>query len=115
MSKIELGKIVEGQITGVKDYGVFLKLEDNYAGLVHISEIPNKYINCLNKKFKTGEKIKVKIISVDEKKCQARLSIKKIQEPKTKKEIKEYGIGFEPLKANLDTWISEKLKEIEKK
>lgn len=114
MSKIELEEIVEGEITGVEEYGVFLKLEDSYIGLAHISEIPNKYINSLNRKYKIGEKIKVKIISIDKEKHQVRLSIKKLHEPKIKKEIKEYGIGFEPLKTNLDVWISEKLKEIEK-
>ena len=44
MSNIKIGKIVEGQITGVTKYGVFVSLEDNYTGMIHISEVSNKYI-----------------------------------------------------------------------
>ena len=36
MSNIKIGDIVEGQITGVTKYGIFVSLEDNYVGMVHI-------------------------------------------------------------------------------
>ena len=36
MSNIKVGKIVEGQITGVTKYGAFVSLEDNYVGMIHI-------------------------------------------------------------------------------
>ena len=51
MSNIKIGKIVEGQITGVTKYGVFVSLEDNYTGMIHISEVSNKYIEDLNNIF----------------------------------------------------------------
>ena len=47
MSNIKVGKIVEGQITGVTKYGVFVSLEDNYVGMIHNSEVSNKYIEDL--------------------------------------------------------------------
>ena len=78
MSNIKVGKIVEGQITGVTKYGVFVSLEDNYVGMIHISEVSNKYIEDLNTLFKIGDLIKVKVLSIDEDKLQVKLSIKKI-------------------------------------
>ena len=47
MSSIKVGSIVEGQITGVTRYGVFVSLEDNYTGMVHISEVSNKFVSDL--------------------------------------------------------------------
>ena len=65
MSNIKVGKIVEGQITGVTKYGAFVSLEDNYVGMIHISEVSNKYIEDLNTIFKIGDLIKVKVLSID--------------------------------------------------
>ena len=77
MSNIKIGKIVEGQITGVTKYGVFVSLEDNYTGMIHISEVSNKYIENLSEIFKIGDLVKVKVMSIDEDKLQVKLSIKK--------------------------------------
>lgn len=115
MSNIKIGKIVEGQITGVTKYGVFVSLEDNYTGMIHISEVSNKYIEDLNDIFKIGDLIRVKVLSIDEDKLQVKLSIKKIGKQIKRKGIEEKGKGFEPLKQNLSEWIEEKMEEIEKK
>ena len=92
MSNIKVGKIVEGQITGVTKYGVFVSLEDNYVGMIHISEVSNKYIEDLNTIFKIGDLIKVKVLSIDENKLQVKLSIKKIGNKNRRKGIEENGI-----------------------
>ncbi len=115
MSNIKIGKIVEGQITGVTKYGVFVSLEDNYTGMIHISEVSNKYIENLSEIFKIGDLVKVKVLSIDEDKLQVKLSIKKIGRQSKRKGIEEKGVGFEPLKQNLGLWVEEKIKEIEKK
>ena len=113
MSNIKVGKIVEGQITGVTKYGVFVSLEDNYVGMIHISEVSNKYIEDLNTIFKIGDLIKVKVLSIDENKLQVKLSIKKIGNKNRRKGIEEKGIGFTQEKMN--EWIEEKMLEYEKK
>lgn len=116
MDKIEVNRIVEGQITGVTKYGVFVSLEDHYTGMIHISEVSNKYIVDLEKKFKIGDLIKVKVISIDEDKLQVKLSLKKIKyQKKPIKKIKETKLGFEPLFKQLPLWINKKTKELEKK
>ena len=115
MSNIKVGKIVEGQITGVTKYGAFVSLEDNYVGMIHISEVSNKYIEDLNTIFKIGDLIKVKVLSIDENKLQFKLSIKKIDNKNRRKGIEEKGIGFTPLKEKMNEWIEEKMLEYEKK
>ena len=49
--KIKEGQIVKGQITGITRYGLFVSLEDDYTGLVHISEVSDKFVKNLNKKL----------------------------------------------------------------
>ncbi len=116
MSNIKLGKIVEGQITGITKYGVFVSLEDKYVGMVHISEVSNKFVSDLEHKFKIGDLLKVKILSIDENKLQVKLSIKKIKTNyKNKNAIMESGEGFKPLKDRLPIWIDEKINELSKK
>lgn len=116
MSYIKVGNIIEGQITGVTKYGIFVSLEDNYVGLIHISEVSNKFVSDLEEKFKVGDLIRVKVLSIDEDKLQVKLSIKKLKNKfKSKKKIEEKGRGFEPLEENLSGWVNETLKKIEKK
>ena len=115
MSNIKIGKIVEGQITGITKYGVFVSLEDKYVGMVHISEVSNKFVSDLNEQFKIGDIVRVKVLSIDEDKLQVKLSIKKVGgNVKNRKSIEELGRGFEPLKEKLPIWVEEKAKELAK-
>lgn len=115
MDKIKVNNIVEGQITGITKYGIFVSLHDNYTGMIHISEVSNKFISNLEEKYKIGDIVKVKIISIDEDKLQVKLSLKRIgKTARTSKGIRESGYGFMPLLDNMPDWISKKMKELEK-
>lgn len=72
--KFRIDLIVKGKIIAIKEYGVFIEI-DNITALLHISEIGYKYINNLNNLFSIGSYIKVKIIHIDLK--QGRLSVTK--------------------------------------
>lgn len=63
----ELGKIYEGVIASVTNYGVFVDVSTKITGLCHISEISNKRLSSLElqKMFKVGQKVKVKVIKID--------------------------------------------------
>jgi len=113
MNEIKIGDIVKGEVTGVTNYGVFVKLENGYDGLIHISEISNKYVNNIEKLYIDGDIVEAKVIEIDEEKKQVKLSVKD-NKSKKNKQIVEKGEGFKPLKDNLDTWIAEKLKELGK-
>ena len=115
MTNIKKGENVVAQINGITKYGLFVSLEDNYRGLIHISEVSNKFIIDLNDLYKIGDVIKAKILEVDEEKLQVKLSIKKTKPLKYKKNvIKEKGEGYKILERNLNNWIEEKLVELEK-
>ncbi len=115
-SNFSVGDIVKGQITGITPYGVFVSLEDDYTGLVHISEVSDKFVRNLQDKFNIGDIINVKVVEIDESKSHAKLSIKKIdyKVEETLSIIPESGSGFGLLEKNLEKWTSQKIQEISK-
>ncbi|MFN4181192.1 MAG: S1 RNA-binding domain-containing protein [Candidatus Paceibacteria bacterium] len=78
LSKYEVGDELECEIAGIVDFGVFLKLEDNLEGLVHISELDWGLVEDPRAMFKVGEKVKAKVIEIKEGKVS--LSIKALKE-----------------------------------
>ena len=78
LSKYEIGDDLECEIAGIVDFGVFLKLEDNLEGLVHISELDWGLVEDPRAMFKVGEKVKAKVIEIKDGKVS--LSIKALKE-----------------------------------
>ena len=79
--QLTVGEIIEGKITAVKDYGVFVDIGDGKTGMVHISEVAHTYVSQIRDFVKEGDQVKVKIISISDD-GKINLSIKKAQEPK---------------------------------
>ena len=104
------GDIVTGVVTGISDYGVFIKLEDGYTGMIHISEVSLNFVNDINDYFNVGDKIKSTILEVDDENKHLKLSIKNRDfkySKNDKKGIKEEGLGFSLLEDNLKKWIDD--------
>ena len=78
MEKYKKGDIVKGTITGIEKYGAFIKIDEEYSGLIHISEISEFFVKDINDYVTLGETIKVQIIEIDEKNKQLKISIKNI-------------------------------------
>jgi small subunit ribosomal protein S1 len=78
ISKYHVGDVVTGEITGIVDFGVFLKVEEGLEGLVHISELDWGLVEDPRTLFKVGEKTKAKIIEIKEDKIS--LSIKSLKD-----------------------------------
>lgn len=76
--KYNVGDIIEGEVTGIVDFGVFIKIEEGLEGLVHISEIDWALVDNPKMLFHIGEKIRVKVIEVKDGKVS--LSIKALKE-----------------------------------
>jgi len=64
---LEIGSVVEGKIAKIMKFGAFIDLPEGKEGLVHISEISKTYIEDINKFLKENEKVKVKILGINEK------------------------------------------------
>ena len=62
--QLEVGKIVEGKVTGITKFGAFVELPDGKTGMVHISEVATTYVNDINDFIQENQVIKVKILSV---------------------------------------------------
>lgn len=63
---LEVGEIVEGTVTGIAKFGAFVELPERKTGLVHISEVASEYVSDVNEYLKVNDKVKVKIVSIDE-------------------------------------------------
>jgi small subunit ribosomal protein S1 len=79
--KYKVGKIYEGVVTKMMDYGCFVKIEDGIEGLIHSSELDWKNRNIKpNKVLSVSEKIKFKIVNIDKETKRISLSYKAILE-----------------------------------
>jgi len=111
----KVGDIVKCVVTGFKDYGIFVKVNEEYNGLIHISEISESFVRNVNDYSELGEEIFAKIIEINENTKQIKLTIKDMNYKVDGNNIKEIDKnGFMPLKKNLNVWINEKIKEIKK-
>ena len=91
---IEVGSIVEGVVTGITNFGAFVNLPEGKVGLVHISEVADVYVKDVKDFLKEQDKVKVKVLSVDEK-GKIGLSIKQAQEKKTEERREQRPGGFQ--------------------
>ena len=62
--EVQEGKVYEGLVTGVKDFGAFVEILPKTSGLLHISQISHKRIHQVSDVFKEGDRVKVKVLSV---------------------------------------------------
>jgi small subunit ribosomal protein S1 len=90
LSELKVGDVVEGMVTGIIDYGVFVNV-DGIEGLVHISEISWERVEDPRKYVKVGEAVKAKIIAID--KDRLSLSIKQMSEDPWLEEVKKFKKG----------------------
>jgi len=65
---VEVGKIYEGQITSIKEFGVFVEVLPGKDGMCHVSELADEYVDAayVRNNFKVGDLITVKVLSIDE-------------------------------------------------
>ncbi len=110
MAKYKEGEVVEGLVTGIEQYGIFISLDEYYSGLVHISEISDGFVKDVNTFVNIGETIKVRVLECDDDTFHVKLSIKNLNYRinRNKSKIIETGSGFEVLKEQLPIWINEK-------
>ncbi len=107
--EITVGQIVEGKITGITNFGVFVDLGEGKSGLVHISEVSRTFVNDIKEIFKIGDTVKMKVLTVgDDGKIS--LSIKRALEPEERKprERRERRNSPPPKPDGSYTWMPKK-------
>ncbi len=91
ISSYKIGDIVEGIVTVITDFGVFVQFGENLEGLIHISEIAWQRIDDPKEVVRSGQKVKAEIIKIDGSKIF--LSMKKLIDDPWKDVEKRYVIG----------------------
>lgn len=86
--QLTVGQIVEGKITGITNFGVFVDLGEGKSGLVHISEVARTYVSDIKEHFKIGDVAKMKVLTISDD-GKISLSIKKALEAEDNKERRE--------------------------
>lgn len=124
--QLEIGKIYDGKVKGIAQYGAFVEIEGAGTGMVHISEIANSFVKDVKDYLTENQSVKVKVLSIGED-GKIGLSIKKaadnaeempkpakrperkpnVWEPKKKPPVSE--LGFEEMMARFKQNSEEKI------
>lgn len=112
----KIGDIIEGSVTGVQTYGIFVQLADGQQGLIHISECTHGYIANVHDFLKIGQTVKAMVIDVDDFTKKISLSLRALEKiplakqpvrKKRRRAVYTNQLGFETLKNMLPKWVAE--------
>ena len=78
-AEIEVGKIYQGKVARIVDFGAFVTVLPGKDGLVHISQIAEERVNDVNDYLKVGDTVPVKVLEID-RQGRVRLSMKEAAE-----------------------------------
>lgn len=81
--KYSVGRTVKGKVDRITQFGVFVKLEDDISGLVHLSELAVEQVKDPHKVVKIGQEVEAKIIAIDPSDHRIGLSMKALLEPES--------------------------------
>jgi len=96
--KFPMGSVITGKITHITDFGLFVKVEEDIEGLVHISEVSYEKVKNLEERFKVGEEIRVKVIKINPEERKLGLSIKQLEEEEKIANWRKYLSGNRKIK-----------------
>lgn len=91
MTKLKIGDTVKGEVSGIVDFGIFLKFGEGLEGLVHISELAWSRIDHPKDLYKVGQMIEAQIISIERDRIS--LSVKRLLPDPWLESIKKYQVG----------------------
>ena len=116
LNDYKIGDVVKGTVNGIQAYGIFVALDEETQGLVHISECRHGYIDNVKSFIKIGETVEVRVIDIDEFTKKMSLSMRVLEETHTPQQpLKRkwnttkntQTIGFSSLAQKLPHWIEE--------
>jgi small subunit ribosomal protein S1 len=115
--EIKDGMVVKGTVSHLEKYGAFVEIGAERPGLVHISELAHGYIRTPGEAVSEGEEIEVKVLSVNRRKKQIKLSIKALMdEPEkvAKEAVKEAEADEKPVPTAMEIAIREAMERSKK-
>lgn len=122
MKDYHIGMVVTGKVTGIQPYGIFVSLEDDVQGLIHISEIKPEFVHHLSHLFHIGDEVTAKIIDIDEYNHKMSLSSRALYEHVPRRYLKKHyftnknkKIGFLSIKREMNKWIETAMDDLHQK
>src|ERR1700726_474000 len=85
-----LNSRVNGKVSSVADFGVFVELEEGIEGLIHISQLSNERVDKPSSLFKVGDELEALVVQVDSKERRIGLSVKAIKQHEEREEMQAY-------------------------
>jgi ribosomal protein S1 len=82
--EINKDMVLKGKVTRLEKFGAFVEIGAERPGLVHISEMTHDYIKSPNEVVKEGDEVEVKVLNVNPKRKQIKLSMKALLDPPEK-------------------------------
>jgi small subunit ribosomal protein S1 len=84
------GQVLQGSLTRIADFGLFVELSEGVEGLVHISELAEAPTKGLLASFKPGQEIYVRLLGIDLENKKISLSVKSVSEEEAHDSVREY-------------------------
>jgi small subunit ribosomal protein S1 len=106
--KYKPGALVEGTITNITDFGLFVELESGIEGLAHISELPNDKGDNPLSRFQVGDVVQTKVAGISLKDKKIRLSMQRLDES-TEEDIYSYVNNHKGVTSNLGEILKEEI------
>jgi small subunit ribosomal protein S1 len=112
--KIKSGDVVEGTVQRLVSFGAFVEVLPGVEGLVHISQISKKHIGTPQEVLEEGQKVKVKVLDVNEEEKRISLSIKELEDdgPGSEEDFRKYRPKEESTGFQLSEMIGEQLNKL---
>jgi small subunit ribosomal protein S1 len=107
--RYHVGDRVMGKVTNITDFGVFVELEQDIEGLIHISELSKEKVQNPSDVVSVGETVSAMVINVDSKERKIGLSIRGLKEKDEKEEVERYMAAQESPTPSLGRLIQEEM------
>ena len=103
------GAKVQGKVTSVTDFGVFLEIEEGIEGMIHVSELSKDRVNSPSDFTKEGEELTAMVLKVNKKDKKIALSIKSLERTGDYDQVRGYMHSQEVVASNLGDLLKENL------
>jgi small subunit ribosomal protein S1 len=107
--RYHVGDRVMGKVTNITDFGVFVELEQDIEGLIHISELSKEKVQNPSDVVSVGETVSAMVINVDSKERKIGLSIRGLKDKDEKEEVERYMAAQESPTPSLGRLIQEEM------
>ncbi len=105
--KYNVGDVINGKVVRIVSFGAFVEVEKGVDGLVHVSQISNKWLENPLGALEIGQEVEAKIMAIDTEKEKMTLSIKALLPEEPKKEVKVVEEVVENEEPELKEWIDD--------